>query len=44
MGTMKNPHRAIPVRGIGFFDRLHEQIGVAPNGLELHPMLGLGFP
>ena len=43
-GTMRNPHRAIRVRGIGFFDYLHGQTGVAPNGIELHPVLGLGFP
>ena len=43
-GTMRNPHRAIRVRGIGFFDYRHGQAGVAPNGIELHPVLGLGFP
>lgn len=25
--------------GVGFFDRLHGQTGVAPNGVELHPVL-----
>jgi hypothetical protein len=25
--------------GIGFFDYLHGQTGVAPNGIELHPVL-----
>ncbi len=25
--------------GVGFFDRPHRQIGVAPNGIELHPVL-----
>lgn len=43
-GTMQHPNRAIRVRGIGFFDYLHGQTGVAPNGIELHPVLGLGFP
>lgn len=43
-GTMRNPHRPIRVRGIGFFDYRHGQAGVAPNGIELHPVLGLGFP
>ena len=42
--TMRNPHRAIRVRGIGFLDYRHGQTGVAPNGVELHPVLGLGFP
>lgn len=36
---------SIPVRvhGIGFFDRLHGQTGVAPNGIELHPVLNIQF-
>ena len=28
------------IRRIGFFDYLHAQTGVAPNGIELHPVLG----
>jgi hypothetical protein len=28
------------ITGIGFFDFLHGQTGVAPNGVELHPVLG----
>jgi hypothetical protein len=32
------------VTGIGFFDRLHGQTGVAPNGVELHPVLSIDFP
>src|SRR6266568_289303 len=33
--------RPVPVTlaGVGFFDVLHGQTGVAPNGLELHPLL-----
>jgi hypothetical protein len=27
--------------GVGFFDILHGQTGVAPNGIELHPVLRL---
>lgn len=27
--------------GVGFFDAIHRQGGVAPNGIELHPMLGV---
>jgi len=27
------------IRGAGFFDFLHGQTGVAPNGIELHPVL-----
>jgi hypothetical protein len=25
--------------GVAFFDYLHGQTGVAPNGIELHPIL-----
>ena len=28
------------VVGVAFFDFLHRQTGVAPNGIELHPVLG----
>lgn len=33
----------IPVRvsGFGFYDRLHGQVGVAANGVELHPVLAI---
>lgn len=36
---------ALPVRltGVGFFDFLHGQTGVAPNGIELHPVLDIVF-
>ena len=35
----------IPVQltGVGFFDFLHGQTGVAPNGIELHPLLNVVF-
>jgi hypothetical protein len=29
------------VTGVGFFDIIHGQTGVAPNGIELHPVLNL---
>jgi hypothetical protein len=29
--------------GVGFFDVIHGQRGVAPNGIELHPVLGICF-
>lgn len=32
---------SIRITGVGFFDDLHGQTGVAPNGIELHPVLGL---
>jgi hypothetical protein len=28
------------ITGVAFFDFLHGQTGVAPNGIELHPVLG----
>ncbi len=31
------------VTGVGFFDRLHGQTGVAGNGIELHPLLSITF-
>jgi hypothetical protein len=36
---------SLPVRltGVGFFDFLHGQNGVAPNGVELHPVLDVIF-
>jgi hypothetical protein len=27
--------------GVGFFDALHKQGGLAPNGIELHPVIGV---
>jgi hypothetical protein len=33
----------ITVTGVGFFDKLHGQTGVAPNGIELHPVLKVSF-
>lgn len=29
--------------GIGFFDFIHGQTGVAPNGIEIHPVLAVCF-
>ncbi|HEV2721338.1 MAG TPA: Ig-like domain repeat protein, partial [Thermoanaerobaculia bacterium] len=36
---------SVPVRitGVGFFDFIHGQTGVAPNGIELHPVLDITF-
>src|SRR5215471_9386298 len=33
----------VQVTGIAFFDFLHGQTGVAPNGIELHPILDIVF-
>ncbi len=31
----------VVITGVGFFDFLHGQTGVAPNGIELHPALSI---
>jgi len=33
----------VQVKGVGMFDFLHGQTGVAPNGIELHPLLDIVF-
>jgi hypothetical protein len=33
------PSTPARVTGVGFFDRMHGQTGVAPNVIELHPIL-----
>jgi len=35
--TPKNVY--VTVQGVAFFDLIHGQTGVAPNGIELHPIL-----
>ena len=37
------PAATITLRGVGFFDYLHSQTGVAPNAIELHPVLQICF-
>lgn len=31
------------ITGVGFFDFIHGQSGVAPNGIEIHPVIGVKF-
>ena len=33
----------VTVTGVGFFDKAHGQRGMAPNAIELHPVLSLAF-
>ena len=33
----------VVVTGVGFFDKIHGQRGVASNGIELHPVLSISF-
>jgi hypothetical protein len=46
--TDLNPPPCVTLTGIAFYDRIHGQRGVAPNGIELHPVLafqaGCGTP
>jgi hypothetical protein len=37
------PNIKAKITGIAFFDVLHGQEGVAPNGIELHPILEITF-
>ena len=41
--TPQFPSATVTVRGVGFFDAQHGQNGVAPNAIELHPVLELCF-
>jgi hypothetical protein len=36
-------HPVATVTGVGFFDFIHGQIGVSPNGIELHPVVAIVF-
>jgi hypothetical protein len=38
-GTVVTLRGRATIDGVGFFDRVHRQGGVAPNGIELHPVL-----
>jgi len=33
--------RRVRITGIGFFNKVHGQSGVAPNGIELTPVLSI---
>jgi hypothetical protein len=33
----------VQIKGVAFFDFIHGQAGVAPNGIELHPILDIKF-
>jgi hypothetical protein len=39
----KKPNIPVTVTGVAFFDPIHGQEGVAPNGIELHPILEITF-
>jgi hypothetical protein len=41
--SFQTTNTPVTVTGIGFFDFLHGQTGVAPNGIELHAVLDIQF-
>ncbi|GAC1651259.1 MAG: hypothetical protein NVS4B12_21880 [Ktedonobacteraceae bacterium] len=42
-GSFQIANVPVTVTGVGFFDFLHGQAGVAPNGIELHAVLDVQF-
>ena len=41
--SFKTVNIPVQVTGVGFFDFAHGQTGVAPNAVELHPVLDIAF-
>ncbi len=41
--SFKSTSIPVTIKGIGFWDYLHGQTGVAPNGIEVHPVLDIVF-
>jgi hypothetical protein len=41
--SMKTTSTPVTVKGVGFWDYIHGQTGVAPNGIEIHPVLDITF-
>ena len=41
--TFQTTNVSVQVTGVGFFDHLEGQEGVAPNGIELHPIIDIIF-
>jgi hypothetical protein len=39
-GSFRKLSGSATISGVGFFDQIHGQTGVAPNGIELHPVVG----
>jgi hypothetical protein len=42
-GSFHTVNVPVTITGVGFFDFLHGQTGVAPNGIELHAVLDVQF-
>lgn len=41
--TFQTANIPVQVKGVAFFDFEHGQTGIAPNGIELHPVLEINF-
>jgi hypothetical protein len=41
--SMKTTTTPVTITGVGFWDYIHGQTGVAPNGIEIHPVLNITF-
>src|SRR6202521_3396581 len=41
--SFQNVNVPVQIKGVGMFDFLHGQRGVAPNGIEIHPVLNITF-
>ncbi len=41
--SFKGTRTDVTGTGVGFFDQIHGQRGVATNGIELHPVLSIAF-
>jgi hypothetical protein len=42
-GGFRQANVPVTITGVGFFDTAHGQTGVAPNAVELHPVLDIRF-
>jgi hypothetical protein len=42
-GFFQTANIPVQIKGVGFFDFIHGQTGVAPNGIELHPVTEINF-
>jgi len=41
--SFRSTREPVTITGVGFFDFKHGQTGVAPNAVELHPVLSISF-
>ena len=41
--AFRRAHTPVTVKGVGFFDERRRQTGMAPNSIELHPVIDIRF-